>query len=140
VVLLLETMLAFPEKGPLLREISAALPVGGRFAFTIEAGAPLSGAERERMPDADTVWLTPETELLDDLEHAGLAVRWRADHSRAHREVADALIDAFAADAAAIAAQIGQPALDELLTAHRLWSAWLKRGRVRKLVFVTERR
>ena len=59
VVLLLETMLAFPEKEPLLREIAGALATGGRFAFTLEEGPPLTAAERDAMPDADTVWLTP---------------------------------------------------------------------------------
>ena len=49
-----------------------------------------------------------------------------------------ALIDAFAADATAIAEQIGQQALDELLAAHRLWSDWLRDGRIRKLAFVAE--
>ena len=50
--------------------------------------------------------------------------------------MADALIAAFSADAAAIAEQIGERALDELLAAHRLWSDWLRDGRVRKLALV----
>ena len=108
-VLLLETMLAFPDKQTLLQEISRALTTGGRFAFTLEEGLPLTEAERERMPDADTVWLTPLQEMLTCLERVGLVVRWQADCSRSHRAVADSLIDAFAADAADIAAQIGQP-------------------------------
>jgi SAM-dependent methyltransferase len=139
VVLLLETMLAFPDKEPLLREISWSLTPGGRFAFTIEEGLPLTESERECMPDADTVWLTPLTELLATLARAGLVVRWQADHSRAHRAVADALLAAFTADATAIAAQIGRSALDELLAAHRLWSDWLRDGRVRKLAIVASR-
>ena len=139
VVLLLETMLAFPEKQTLLQEISRALPTGGRFAFTMEAGRPLTATEREAMPDADTVWLTPLPEVLAGLERAGLVVRWREDCSRSHQAVADALIDAFAADAEDIAAQIGRRALDELLAAHRLWSDWLRDGRVRKLAFVAEK-
>ena len=139
VVLLLETMLAFPEKEPLLEEISRALGAGGRFAFTIEEGAPLTEAERERMPDADTVWLMPQDELLACLGQAGLAVRWRADWSEPHREVADALIAAFSGDGPAITAQIGDRALRELLAAHRLWSDWLREGRVRKLAFVAEK-
>jgi SAM-dependent methyltransferase len=136
VVLLLETMLAFPDKEPLLREIAATLATGGRFAFTLEEGAPLSESERAAMPDADTVWLTPRVELLDQLRRAGLVVRWEEDWSSSHREMADALIDAFAADAEEIAALIGRKALDELLAAHRLWSGWLREGRVRKLAFV----
>jgi SAM-dependent methyltransferase len=139
VVLLLETMLAFPEKQTLLHEIARALRPGGRFAFTMEEGAPLTDAERETMPDGDTVWLTPLEEMLACLERVGLAVRWQADCSRAHRAVADSLTDAFAADATEIAAQIGRQALEELLAAHRLWSDWLREGRVRKLAFVTER-
>lgn len=59
VVLLLETMLAFPDKERLLEEISEALTLGGRFALSMEEGLPLTKTERDRMPDADTVWLTP---------------------------------------------------------------------------------
>jgi SAM-dependent methyltransferase len=140
VVLLLETMLAFSDKELLLHEISRLLAPGGRFAFTIEEGQPLTESERERMPDADTVWLTPLTELLALLERTGLVVCAQADHSRAHAAMADALLDAFTADATAIAAQIGRPALAELLAAHRLWRDWLRDGRVRKLAIVTSGR
>jgi SAM-dependent methyltransferase len=139
VVLLLETMLAFADKETLLQEIAGALATGGRFAFTMEEGVPLTAAERVRMPDADTVWLTPLRELRSYLERAGLVVRWQEDHSQAHRAVSDSLIDAFEADATAISAQIGPRALDELLAAHRLWSEWLRTGRVRKIAFVAER-
>jgi SAM-dependent methyltransferase len=139
VVLLLETMLAFADKDALLRAVAAALPPGGRFAFTLEEGAPLTAAERAAMPDADTVWLTPLYELVGSLERAGLAVTWIEDHSRAHRAQAQALADAFAADAAAIAAQLGRRALDDLLAAHQLWVDWLDEGRVRKLALVANR-
>src|SRR5215208_3666550 len=88
VVLLFETMLAFPEKETLLQEISRALENGGRFAFTMEEGLPLTEAERQSMPDAETVWLTPLQEMLTCLERAGLLVRWQDDCSRSHRAVA----------------------------------------------------
>jgi hypothetical protein len=123
----------------LLQEISRALRTGGRFAFTLEAGLPLTEAERESMPDADTVWLTPLPEMLTCLERVGLQVRWQDDFSRSQRAVADSLIDAFAADATAIAGQTGRRALDELLAAHRLWSEWLRVGRVRKIALVAEK-
>jgi SAM-dependent methyltransferase len=139
VVLLLETMLAFPEKEPLLAEVSRALTTGGRFAFTLEEGVALTEAEQETMPDADTVWLTPLNEMLACLERVGLVVRWQEDCSRSHRAVADSLIDAFTAEATDIAAQIGRRALEELLEAHRLWSDWLADGRVRKFAFVAEK-
>ena len=105
----------------------------------MEEGLPLTAAEQENMPDADTVWLTPLQEMLTYFERVGLVVRWQDDCSRSHREVADSLISAFAADATDIAEQIGRRALDELLAAHRLWSDWLGEGRVRKLAFVTEK-
>jgi SAM-dependent methyltransferase len=139
VVLLLETMLAFEDRDTLGRAIAAALRPGGRFAFTLEEGAPLTTAERTAMPDADTVWLTPLEELTAPLERAGLVVTWQEDHSHAHLATAQALADAFAADAESIAAQIGPQALDELLAAHRLWVRWLDEGRVRKLALVAER-
>jgi SAM-dependent methyltransferase len=136
VVLLLETMLAFPDKEPLLREVSCSLAPGGRFAFTIEEGRPLTRQERACMPDADTVWLMPQHEVLALLEQVGLVVRRKADHSRAHAEIAGALLDAFRADATAITAQIGRRAFDDLVTAHCLWRDWLRQGRVRKLAIV----
>ena len=139
VVLLLETMLAFPDKEPLLHEIAGALPSGGRFAFTLEEGLPLTEAERERMPDADTVWLMPLPELLASLERVGLAVRWRADCSGPHRAIAESLIASFEADATNIAPQIGDRAFEELLIAHRLWSGWLGNGRARKLAVVAQK-
>jgi SAM-dependent methyltransferase len=139
VIILLETMLAFEDKDAVLREIFPALPAGGRFAFTLEEGAPLTAAERAAMPDGDTVWLTPLDEVVASVRRAGLAVTWREDHSRAHRATAHALAEAFAADAEAIAAEIGRPALDDLVAAHRLWVEWLDAGRVRKLALVAER-
>jgi SAM-dependent methyltransferase len=139
VVLLLETMLAFEDKDALVREIFPALGPGGRFAFTLEEGTPLNATERAAMPEADTVWLTPLDEMAASLDRAGLIVTWQEDHSRAHRAVAQALANAFAADAEAIAAQIGRPALDELLAAHRLWIEWLDEGRVRKVALVAQR-
>jgi SAM-dependent methyltransferase len=139
VVLLLETMLAFEDKDALVREIAATLRPGGRLAFTLEEGPPLTKAERAAMPDADTVWLTTLDAMAASLQRAGLAVTWQEDHSRAHRATARALADAFAADAKDIATQIGRRALDDLLAAHRLWIDWLDEGRVRKLALVAER-
>lgn len=139
VVLLLETMLAFAEKEPLLRQISGALAAGGRFACTFEAGPPLSEAEREQMPDADTVHLVPVEEMLASLDRVGLVVRQQEDRSRSHAAMAESLTEAFAADAVDIAAQIGEEALEDLLSAHRLWSDWLRAGRVRKVALVAER-
>ncbi len=138
-VLLLETMLAFPDKLTLLEAVSRALPAGGRFAFTLEEGRPLTEAERARMPDADTVWLTPLEEMHASLQRAGLTVRWQGNWSRSHREMAAALAEAFAADATVISARIGRRALDDLLAAHRLWSEWLGTGRVRKIALVAEK-
>ena len=139
VVLLLETMLAFPDKDALLGEISRGLNPGGRFAFTLEEGLPLTREERERMPDADTVWLIPREEMVARLEGVGLRVRWQEDYSGSHRDMADSLLHAFVADGPAIAREIGRGALDDLLASHRLWSAWLGDGRARKFAFVAEK-
>jgi sarcosine/dimethylglycine N-methyltransferase len=139
VVLLLETLLAFPEKEPLLEEISRALPTGGRFACTFEAGLPLTEPERAQMPDADTVWLIPIDEMLATLARVGLSVTWQEDHTESHAVMAESLTEAFTADAVDIAAEIGDQAQAELLRAHQLWSDWMRSGRVRKIALVAQK-
>jgi SAM-dependent methyltransferase len=136
VVLLLEAMLAIEDKDALIRAVAGALRPGGRFAFTLEEGAPLGAAERAAMPDPDTVWLTPLDEITASLERAGLVVTSQEDHSHEHRAMAEALAGAYAVDAARITAQIGERALDDILSAHRLWADWLATGRVRKFALV----
>ena len=140
VVLLLETMLAFPDKPTLLKEVARTLEPGGRFACTVEAGRPLTMDERARMPDADTVHLAEPGELTAALRDAGLTVTWCEECTAAHHAMAAALLRSFRTDAAEIAGQIGTRALDELLAAHRLWRDWLGRGRVRKFALVAEKR
>ena len=44
VVLLLETLLAFEDKRPLVAAVAAALRPGGRFALSVEEGSPLTAA------------------------------------------------------------------------------------------------
>jgi SAM-dependent methyltransferase len=139
VVLLLETMLAFPDKAALVREVSAALRIGGRFAFTIEAGEPLTATEREQLPDADTVWLTPLAHMLGCLHAAGLQVRWQSDFSEQHRDIAESMTGALRAKAQSITSVIGPQAFDDLVTAHVLWVDWLRTGRARKFAVVSEK-
>jgi SAM-dependent methyltransferase len=140
VVLLLETMLAFSDKRALLDGVARALEPGGRFAFTVEEGRPLTRRERARMPDADTVWLIELAELTALLAEVGLAVTWQEQCSASHRATALALLRSFRADSARIARRIGTQALAELIAAHELWSDWLGSGRVRKFALVAEKR
>jgi SAM-dependent methyltransferase len=139
VALLLETMLAFADKEALVSAVARALLPGGRFAFTLEEGMPLSAVERASMPASDTVRLCREVALVESLSRHGMTVRWREDWSREHARRADALARAFATDAPSIEAQLGQDALDSLLVSHRLWADWLGTGRARKLAFVAQR-
>ena len=140
VVLLLETMLAFEDKDALVREIAAALRPGGRFAFTLEEGPPLTTAERAAMPAADTVWLTPLDEMTACLERSGLVVTWHEDRSAAH-----------ARDGAGAGRRVrrGRRPTSPRSSAVRGWttcsprtgcgsSGWTA-GRVRKLALVAER-
>lgn len=138
VVLLLETMLAFADKEALLLDVAAALAPGGRFAFTVEEGDPLTDTERESMPAADTVWPIPLPRLLTLLEEAGLEVTWQ-EHSQSHLAVVDSLLAAIGADETAIVAEVGRDTVDEMLTSHRLWGEWLRSGRIRKFSVVTRR-
>jgi len=140
VVLLLETMLAFPDKDVLAGEVARVLEPGGRFAFTVEEGRPLTEQERARMPGADTVWLIELTELTGVLRKAGLTVIWRQEYSSSHHAIATALLGCYRADSSQIAGQIGTQATAELITAHQMWSDWLGGGRVRKFAMVAEKR
>jgi SAM-dependent methyltransferase len=139
VVFLLETMLAFPDKGTLVGEVARVLEPGGRFAFTVEEGRPLTQQERAQMPAADTVWPIGLTELTSVLRDAGLTVTWWREHSSAHHAIATALLGCYRADSAQIAGQIGKQATAELIAAHQLWSDWLGSGRVRKFAMVAEK-
>jgi len=139
VVFLLETMLAFPDKDALVGEVARVLEPGGRFAFTVEEGRPLTQQERARMPGADTVWLIELAELTGVLSEAGLTVIWRQVYSDSHHAIARALLRCYRADSPQIADQIGTQATAELITAHQLWSDWLGSGRVRKFAMVAEK-
>jgi ubiquinone/menaquinone biosynthesis C-methylase UbiE len=136
VVFLLETMLAFPRKEALLREVARVLEPGGRFAFTVEEGRPLTQRERARMPGAGTVWLIELAALTGMLRKAGLTVIWRQEYSSSHHATATALLRRYRAASPQIARQIGTRAIAELITAHELWSEWLGSGRVRKFAMV----
>jgi SAM-dependent methyltransferase len=139
VVLLLETMLAFPDKNALVEEVASVLGAGGRFAFTVEEGRPLTRQERALMPGADTVWPIELARLTGVLREAGLTVTWRLDCSSSHRAIAAALLRCYRANSLKIAAQIGTRATADLITSHRLWDDWLGSGRVRKFAMVAEK-
>ena len=139
VVLLLETMLAFPDKQDLADAVARALAPGGRFACTVEEGRPLTARERGRMPAAATVWPVPLAELTRALCTAGLTVTWRREYTAAHQATAAALLHSYRAACGQIAAEIGTRPAADLITSHQLWSDWLGRGRVRKFAIVAEK-
>ena len=139
VVLLVETFLAFPDKASLLAAVAGLLVPGGRFAFTVEEGAPLSATERGAMPDGDTVWPLELPALRHLLAGSGLGLRSVADHTAAHALRARRLAVAFEADRTAIGAALGEPAADALVASHRLWARWLASRRLRKLAVVCRR-
>jgi hypothetical protein len=92
------------------------------------------------MPDADTVWLVELPVLAAALDAAGLSMTWQEDCSASHAATAAELLRSFRADASAIAGQVGERALAELVAAHELWVEWLGTGRVRKFAGVAEKR
>ena len=139
VVFLLETMLAFPDKDALVGEVARVLEPGGRFAFTVEEGRPLTQQERAQMPGADTVWPIELAELTAVLRNRGLTVIWGQEYSSSHHAIATALLRCYRADSPQVAGEIGTQATAELITAHRLWSDWLGSGRVRKFAMVAKK-
>jgi SAM-dependent methyltransferase len=139
VVLLLETLLAFPDKPALVDAVARVLEPGGRFALTLEEGAPLTASEQARMPDADTVWLIELGEWTRLLRNVGFKVTWQEECTSSHQTMAAALLRAFRAESAEVSRQVGTRATAELITAHELWSDWLGDGRVRKFAQVVEK-
>jgi ubiquinone/menaquinone biosynthesis C-methylase UbiE len=139
VVLLLETMLAFPDKEALVREVVSVLEPDGRFAFTVEEGRPLTTQERPRMPGADTVGFIELAALMGVLREAGLTLIWQREYSYYHHAIATALHRSYRAESSRIADQIGRQATAELITSHGLWSDWLGSGRVRKFAIVAQK-
>jgi hypothetical protein len=119
--------------------VTRVLEPGGRFAFTVEEGRPLTQQERARMPAADTVWPIELAELTGVLGNAGLTVVWQQEYSSSHHAVATTLLRSYRADSRQIVAQIGPQATAELIAAHQLWSDWLGSGRVRKFAMVAEK-
>ncbi|MCA1783092.1 MAG: class I SAM-dependent methyltransferase [Intrasporangiaceae bacterium] len=139
VVLLLETLLAFRDKAALLQAISSALPVGGRFAFTVEEGAPLTAREREAMPGSGTVWPVPLAELFSSVEGAGMRVVWHSECTSAHLVTVRALLGSYTAAAPEVAAAAGDGTVEDLLASHHLWSTWLREERIRKFGVIAEK-
>ena len=87
-----------PTRGPWWARWRGVLQPGGRFAFTVEAGRPLTPAERAAMPDADTVWLVELAELVGPAQDAGLSVTWQEDCTACARRHGHALLQSFRAD------------------------------------------
>jgi ubiquinone/menaquinone biosynthesis C-methylase UbiE len=139
VVLLLEAILAFPDKRALVDAVARVLEPGGRFAFTLEEGAPLMESEQARMPDADTVWLIELDDWRRLLHEVGFKVTWEEECTISHHATATALLQAFRAESATVSQHVGSQALAELITAHELWTDWLGGGRVRKFAQVVEK-
>jgi SAM-dependent methyltransferase len=132
VVLLLETVLAFPDKRALAAAVAAALHPGGRFACTLEEGMPLTPAECAVMPAADTVWPVPLAEFMTTLADVGLATVSVQNDTAAHLRVVTALLAQFTANRDRIVAALGTTLTDDLLVSHRLWRDWMSSGRIRK--------
>lgn len=140
VALLIETFLAFPDKATLVGAVAAGLAPGGRFAFTLEEGDPLTSAEAAAMPAADTVWPIRWPQLEKLLDAAGFDLLDCRDETAHHVEIVDALTTQFTAHRGGIAAATGDRFIDDLVAAHRLWSHWMHAGRIRKLAVTARRR
>jgi ubiquinone/menaquinone biosynthesis C-methylase UbiE len=80
VVLLLETMLAFPDKGALVGGVARVLEPAGRFAFTVEEGRPLTQQERARMPGAFRTYQADSPQIAGEI-----GAQATADLITAHR-------------------------------------------------------
>jgi SAM-dependent methyltransferase len=139
VVLLLETVLAFPDKRGLAAAVAAALHNGGRFACTLEEGMPLTPAECAVMPAADTVWPVRLADFMKMLADVGLATESVQEATAAHLRVVTALLAQFTANRDRILAALGTTLTDDLFASHRLWRDWMSSGRIRKFALAARR-
>lgn len=139
VVVLLETLLAFPDKPALMRAVAAAVTRGGRFAFTVEEGAGLDAAERSAMPASDTVWPVPLGDLQGVLVDAGFAVDSCVEETGAQLPVVSALLGAFRLHSQGLRDRLGEAFVDDLIASHTLWREWMASGRIRKFSLVARR-
>ena len=131
-VLLVETVLAFRDKRSLVRAVWELLENGGSFLLTLEEGDPLSPEEARLMPRSDTVWLASLGDFIALLNECGFAIRGWNEFTTAHQKIASSLADEYQRSSHKIAEEIGRSNLSSLLESHRLWSAWMEKGRVRK--------
>ncbi len=139
VVVLLETLLAFPDKPALLRAIAESLEAGGRFAFTVEEGRGLDAAERAAMPNASTVWPVPLPDLLGMLGDAGLKVGSCLEETPSQLGVVSSLLAAFTRHAPRLCDELATGFVYDLLASHALWRDWMAAGRIRKFSIVAHR-
>lgn len=68
-----------------------------------------------------------------------MLVPWYGECTAAHLATLEALLGSYTATADEIAAASGQDTVDDLLASHRLWSTWLRTGRIRKFGIVAEK-
>jgi SAM-dependent methyltransferase len=140
VVLLLATFLAFADKRAVIEEVAGVLGTGGRFACTMLIGPRLTRTEQRAMPDADTVFPVPMSDLPAIFGAGGFDLTWQRDATCDHAGTAAALLAAYRADAEHIAGGVGTRAYSELVAAHELWVEWLGSGRVRAVELIAQRR
>jgi len=84
------------------------------------------------MPRSDTVWLASLGDFIALLNECGFAIRGWNEFTTAHQKIASSLADEYQRNSHKIAEEIGRSNLSSLLESHRLWSAWMEKGRVRK--------
>jgi len=135
--LLLETMLGIEDKTALLREVGRLLVPGGRFALTLEAGEPLTPAERGALPGGD-VWFTPEAAFWALLTGAGFQVTWSRDLTMGHAALTWRLVEAYEGARGRIVAEMGESHWAQLVGQHRAFARWMDAGRLRKVAMVAQ--
>ena len=136
VVLLLETMISIEDKPRLLKEVGRLLRPGSRFAFTLEAGRPMSEDERRHIPGGEPIWLIPEDEFLALVEKSGLRIQCLEDYTARQAALAGRLATAIDRHQQTIAADLGDQMARDLHAFHEQFATWLGTGRIRKLVMV----
>jgi ubiquinone/menaquinone biosynthesis C-methylase UbiE len=138
-VVIFDSLVSIAPKAALAGEVARVLRPGGRFACTNVFGAPLTAAERARLPNGAQANVVPVERVLRLLCEAQLVPLTVRDCSAAAARTAARMSAAFARYERELADELSLDQARDLLATARFWADLLACRRVAALAIVAER-